>query len=121
MGSRANSTTEGPKQGSGRHCREIIRLELSGKGGKEGERGEIRVKRGGRRGKGEMRGNYRGLSRAPRGGRRDQHAIRVGVRLQVERRLKCMTCCRFSMTLHLLKPLLHVASGVGHFFSFVDN
>ena len=34
------------------------------------------MKRGGRvGGGGEMRGNYRGLSRAPRGGRRDQHAI----------------------------------------------
>ena len=63
MGSRANSTTEGPKQGS-QALQGDYQAGAVWKGGKRGCKGEIRVKRGGG---GEMRGNYRGLSRAPRG------------------------------------------------------
>ena len=67
MGSGANSTIEGPKQGSQALQGGIIRLELSGKGGKEGGRGEIK---GGKWG--EIIGDYRAQLA---GGRRDQHAI----------------------------------------------
>ena len=65
MGSGANSTIEGPKQGSQALQGGIIRLELSGKGGKEGGN-----QRGGNGG--EIIGDYRAQLA---GGRRDQHAI----------------------------------------------
>ena len=66
-----------------------------------------------------MGGNYLGLSRAPRGGRRDQHAIRVGVRLQVERRLKLSNAWPAAGFLWLCTfyPFCQCRS----LFSFVDN
>ena len=63
---------------AGRHCEGDYQAGAVWKGGKRGwkggNQGEKRGKEGGW-GRGEMRENYRGLSRAPRGGRRDQHAI----------------------------------------------